>query len=740
MVGRAALTLAVAAAWMGAARAALWPGAIEADGHALAASPEGERADAVARFVARYGAAAARPWLRPLMVDGPPQARLLVARVLVRAGDPRARQQALAWLTGPSSTPGDRTLGLDALSFDLDAGQGGAAPEVRAAFEQAARDPDAQTRAHALDALGRLDAAVPGRVSPSLPVILGGLDDLDREVRVRAVRLVARAVNVDRIATARAAPLLLERLDDADRLVRVTAIGALGELRDPRVVPALLRVAAADPPDLQLPAVDALGWPGATGAVPFLSTLLLRRPPDEAARHAARALGDIATPAAVAALVGALRLPPVADEIGRALVDAGPAAVGPLLRELDGPDLASAARAVALLGEIGDSQAVAPLARTVRHRAGTGPLALVAIAALEQLHRPQAFTALAEATQSPEAEVRRAALDALATMADGRAVALVEPGLADGDPTVRAAAARLAARLPQADPGATALAAGVDLLSDRVAEVRVAAAQALRVLPAPAAAARRDLLDRALAAASRPAGVRSDEEVQAIGAALEGLATPDDAPRLDAAFRSGVPTRLVAPALRAAHARDPIADRAIVRRLLDELTGEPAVALAAADALAVARLSDEDAAPLARAARDGEPALRARLCAAITRLSDGAGWLAAWMAPGQPPEVQAAAAWAARSHPELARVLRRLTETPEAPVAANARAALAWPKQRTSSVSIGARVIEADGTPAAGRWMTVSGAGGSVAVRTDGRGGVRVDGLPAGPVAIEVAR
>ncbi|HVY40627.1 MAG TPA: HEAT repeat domain-containing protein, partial [Polyangia bacterium] len=274
MIRRAAvaMALAVTAAWAGVARAAVWPGALAADGRALQAAPEGERADAVARFVARYGAAAATPWLRPLMAEGPSQARLLVARILVRAGDPLARQQALGWLTGPSSPPGDRTLGLDALSFG--AAQGPAAPEVRAAFEQAARDPDAQTRAQALDALGRIDAAAPGRASASLSVILGCLDDLDREVRVRAVRLVARAATVDPAAAAASAPLLLERLDDADRLVRVTAVGALGALRDPRVVPALLRVAAADPPDLQVAALDAMGWPGAGPAVPFLTTLL----------------------------------------------------------------------------------------------------------------------------------------------------------------------------------------------------------------------------------------------------------------------------------------------------------------------------------------------------------------------------------------------------------------------------------------------------------------------------------
>ena len=61
MIGRAALALAVATGWTGAAHATVWPGAIEVEGRALAAGPEGERADAVARFVARYGTAGRRP-------------------------------------------------------------------------------------------------------------------------------------------------------------------------------------------------------------------------------------------------------------------------------------------------------------------------------------------------------------------------------------------------------------------------------------------------------------------------------------------------------------------------------------------------------------------------------------------------------------------------------------------------------------------------------------------------------
>ncbi|HVY41024.1 MAG TPA: HEAT repeat domain-containing protein, partial [Polyangia bacterium] len=408
--------------------------------------------------------------------------------------------------------------------------------------------------------------------------------------------------------------------------------------------------------------------------------------------------------------------------------------------ELDGADLGAAARAATLLGEIGDARAVAPRARAGRRGGGPGPLVRVGVAALSHLHHPETLAALAEVTGSPDPEARRAAFEALVTLGDGQAAGLAEQGLVDADAAVRAAAARLASRLGPGERTADAL---VERLGDDAGEVRLAAAQALRAFPAPAAPVRRELLARALAALlARPALPRADEEMEAVADALEALAAPDDANRLDAALRAGAPTRLLAPALRAAHARDPIADANLVRRLLDELTGETARALAAADALAAARLSDDDAVSLARAARDGEPVLRARLCAVVSRLSDGAGWLAAWMAPGQPAEVRAAAAWAARGHPELTETLRRLAGdgAAEGPVAANAAAALAWSKPSSPAQSVGARLLDTGGRPAAGRWAVVRGGGVSVAIRSDAAGGLRVDGLRGGAVTIEPAR
>ncbi len=65
--------------------------------------------------------------------------------------------------------------------------------------------------------------------------------------------------------------------------------------------------------ELRTAAVDALGAPamGAGAALATLVRLSRHRPVDELARHADLALGEIATPAAIAALVAALGAPPV---------------------------------------------------------------------------------------------------------------------------------------------------------------------------------------------------------------------------------------------------------------------------------------------------------------------------------------------------------------------------------------------------------------------------------------------
>ncbi len=699
-----------------------WPGALEIDGRALTALPEPDRPAGVERLVERHGIRSAGPYLRPLLSDPEPEVRAYVGRLLARAGDPTALAAAVDWLTAPERRSGDRTLGLDVLSHAAVL-----TPPARRAIEQAIRDRDAPVRMRALEALGRHDPL------PSLAVLLGALDDDSREVRLAAVLAVGAAArqHADDPEAARLATLpLLERLDDADRLIRLGALQALGALRDPRAIPALVRVASEQAIELRTAAVDALASP-AMGVGPALTALVRlsrHRQPDELARHADLALGEIATPAAVAALVTALGARPVRQEAKLGLLHAGRAALEALAGEVAHGTPSSAVLAAALLGQIGDRRATDTLATAIASPEGGTTVVRVAIAALARLKDPAAVPALARAAEAPQADVRLQAFAALKALGDPRSVAVLDEGLADPDPRVRASAAELAGLLG-ARSAAVVLA---ERLADGDSAVRSAAARALaRTGGAP--------LARVLAGlAATATGTRRDAaELEAIGDALGASVTAADGPRLEDAFLAAEPS-LQAPLARGltvAHLAEPLVHHAVVDRAISLLPIGGTGALAAANLLATARLSDRETATLARAFADAEPAVRARLCGAIARTPRGGGWLASLIAsPSEPLQVRAAAAWSARELSEARPTLEDAARGPEGPLAANARAALCG----GAGQEHGGRAIRLrapDGAPLVGRWVTLDTGIVAVAAMTDETGVARVDGLSAAAAA-----
>ncbi len=695
-----------------------WPGALEIDGRALTALPEPERAAAVDRLIERHGIEAAGAYLRPLLSDPEPEVRAYVGRLLARAGDPTALAAAVAWVTTPDRPPADRLLGLDLLSHAATL-----TPPARRAIEQAIRDRDAPVRLRALAALARHDPL------PSLPVVLRTLDDDSREVRLAAALVVDALAqqHADDPAAVRLATLpLLERLDDADRLVRLAAVRTLGALRDPRAIPALVRLTAEQTIELRAAAVDALGSPemGVGAALTTLVGLSRHRPADELARHAALALGQIATPAAVAALVAALRVPPVSEEAKQGLLHAGRAAVEALAREVARGTPSSAALAAALLGELGDRRATEALTRAIAAPESNAVVVRVALAALARLKDPAAVAALARAAEAPEADVRLQAFAALEVLADPRSAAVLEGGLADRDPRIRAGAARLAGELAAREVASTL----AERLGDDDSAVRAAAARALALTGgAP--------LPRILAALAQKTSAtrapRDRAELEAIGDALEANVTAADGARLEAAFLTAEPPLQwpLARGLAVAHAAEPLADHAVIARALALLATGGADACAAANLLSTARLSDGEEAALAGAFADAAPAVRARLCAAIARTRHGGGWLASLIASAaEPPEVRAAAAWSARGLAEVRPALVVAARGPEGPLATNARAALVSGVARDFGTRT-LRLRAPDGTPLASRWVTLEGGGVSVAVLTDETGVARVAGF-----------
>jgi HEAT repeat protein len=658
-----------------------WPGALEVDGRALPALPEPDRAAAAERLCARHGVEAAAPYLAALLTDPEPEVRAYVGRRLARAGDHRAEAAALGWLTASGRAPGDRTLALDLLSR----GPSLTAP-ARRAIEQAVRDRDAAVRLAALEALGRHE------VTPSLATVLGALDDDSRDVRQQAIVLVAAAADEDRAGAARATLPLCERLDDGDRGIRLASLRALGRLGDPRALPVLLRVVAEQPIDLREAAVLALARPSMAAAVPTLIELARHPPPDELARHAQLALGEIATPAAIAVLVEALRRSPVPEETKLALLAAGGAGVEALAAELAHGPPSSGARAALLLGQLGDRRATAALAAAADARDGDPALWLVALEALGRLKDPAGLPALARAAEAPQSDVRLAAFTALEALGDPRAVAVVDAGLGDPDSRVRVAAVRLAGVL---DPACTSAARLARPLADANPAVRLAGAEATTHC-----------------AEVRPPG--------------GGAARFDDA--LVAA--RGEPTPAFLGLVAAAHAKEPLENRAVISRTLELVAAGGPAAAAAADVLSVARLSEADADVLARAFAESTSTVRARLCAAIARASHGEEWLTAVLAAaGEPPEVRAAAAWAARDARGARGALESAARGPEGPLTRNARAALAV-RGRASAGWSAIRLLARDGTPVVGRWVTLAAPGIVVDVRTDETGVARLDGLP----------
>jgi len=192
-------------------------------------------------------------------------------------------------------------------------------------------------RRQAATALGRLD----GR--SAAPALADALADPDAGVRRAAAKALAR------LKDRRATPALVKALGDADRTVRFYAAYALGEVRDPRAADALL-AALADPAwtvrDQAAWALRELGDPalagrvaaalqrgkadvdhalwllrhlGGRGAAGHLAGLL--DAPDAALRlWAVRALTEMASPAGVPALIGALEDP--SPEVRGAAVEA----------------------------------------------------------------------------------------------------------------------------------------------------------------------------------------------------------------------------------------------------------------------------------------------------------------------------------------------------------------------------------------------------------------------------------
>lgn len=537
------------------ARAYLWPNTVERIGAALTKGDVEARRRAARRLGELPRAVATRLALRALE-DGDVEVRVSAAHAALGLGLPGASRSVTRWLS--DSDRRLRLLGAELLLLEP-------VPRSIPALGRALGDADADVRvaaARALGASGLADAVAP---------LLGHLDDATPPVRSAVVAALGS------LRDPRSVVPLIGKIQDTRPDVRRAVVRALGELGNARAGSALVLALRDNEPEVRAAALGALSAVAAPDAVVAV-TALLREETNVAVRAAALgALGALGKTEELKPAVAALGADSEDERRAAeaALVAAGdrarPVLLGCLESLADRDTVAGCASALTVLG--GSEVAPALQAALARGRL----TAVAALGALGSLGDPRALAVVLEQLRASDPEVRVAAIDA--------ASRLLDPAVPDGravDPIVtrlralglsiaeRTALIRLLGRTGSARalPLLKELVVGAD--DERIVE---AAAEALGLLgplgqdrvllsaldsPSPsvrwtAAVA----LSRSASAASAPALLdrwerRGEQDRLAVAMALGGaLSKVVDAPpharleRLTAASRDGARDALI---------------------------------------------------------------------------------------------------------------------------------------------------------------------------------------------------
>ena len=186
-------------------------------------------------------------------------------------------------------------------------------------------------------------------------ILVQGLTDMDPAVRKEAERILAEMgpPAVDSLITA---------LSDEDANIRRGAARILGEIKDGRAVEPLLETLKGQDSALHYWTARSLGKMGTPGVDALTRALSYG---NAGGVEAAKALGEIKDPRAVEALIDALKIEygkeVLRNEAIEALVKIGPPAVEPLISLLGDEREDVRIHAVKALGWIKDSRAVDPL-------------------------------------------------------------------------------------------------------------------------------------------------------------------------------------------------------------------------------------------------------------------------------------------------------------------------------------------------------------------------------------------
>ncbi|HYE34770.1 NACHT domain-containing protein [Methylocaldum sp.] len=268
---------------------------------------------------------------------------------------------------------------------------------------------------------------------------------------------------------------LLQALGDEKQDVRWAAASALGQLKDPRTLDALLQALGDEKEDVRWAAARALG----ELKDPRTLDALLQALGDEKedVRSAAVwALGELKDPRALDALLQAL-----GDEnqdvrwlAAQALGELkDPRALDALLQALGDEKENVRSAAARALGKLKNPRALDALLRAVADEAAD--VRWAAAAAFGELKDPRALDALLQALADEKENVRRAAARALGELKNPRALDALLRAVADEDADMRWAAAAAFGELK--DP--RALDALLQALADEAEFVRRAATQSL---------------------------------------------------------------------------------------------------------------------------------------------------------------------------------------------------------------------------------------------------------------------
>jgi HEAT repeat protein len=288
-----------------------------------------------------FGPAVVEPLLAAAKSDDP-AVRSSAIEALMLTHDPRVFPVLTAALNDPDVAV--RQLALLAL-------QTAQAPNFLDALRAALKDPDPATRAMALRASGDLPP------TESIPIAIAALQDPDPSVRnAAAVYLSPAQVSDPQVAQA-----LIALAQDRDSSVSWSAVQTLASSRDPKAIDAMLSFAQGKNPKVDPHQAMALLGRVQDPRAFALLVESLPSTDTQMAVTAAEQLGDLHDPRAVPALAAAARanVPAVASDAMISLGKIGSPATEALIGLLNQPGLQNVA--IGALANTKDPRAVPPL-------------------------------------------------------------------------------------------------------------------------------------------------------------------------------------------------------------------------------------------------------------------------------------------------------------------------------------------------------------------------------------------